>query len=275
MSLINPPLQGDPELDWKEIKPIDYVQLSDPVQKYPDLYNFLKNNPWRVMSGHSCTQAYMDKFKRALDTKSENLRCTIQQTRNFVKLILLTPAELSAVRLADCLLVKVPFIKDKTKYTVSAETYKHDSSDEDSPSTLRSYAGYAGSLCNNIGLEEEIFTDFEIEETVEMVQQWVRMGFCQPPRPTPVKPPSPTPPKTAEQTKKLIKKVRFAKRLELPQDCRTALLHQRLPSHNEQATQTPTWKELIQMELESDHYYQQLFRNTDTDHDSEDTIISS
>ena len=273
MSLVNPPLQGNPELDWKEIKPIDYMRLSDPVQKYPDLYRYLQKSPWRIMSGHSCTKAYMDKFKRALELKSENLRCTIQKSRNFVKLILLTPAELSAIRLADCLLVKVPFIKDKIKYTVSAETQNLESTDSDTP--LRSYSGYAGSLCNNIGVDEETYTDFEIEETVEMVQEWIRMGFCQKPRPTPVMAPKPAPPRTADQTKKIIKKVRFAKRLQLPQDCRTAMLQQGLPSHNEQSTQTPTWKELIQAELESDHYYQQLFRNTDTEHDSEDTITSS
>ena len=260
--MINPGLQVDPEI-WTEIKPIDYNANSEPINKYPDLVRYLQNNPWRTMSGHSCTKKYMDTFKTALQSESEKVRCTIQQNRNFVKLILLTPIEYSAVQLADMLKVKVPFLKEKIRKIASAEEIKEkDQKPVDDPmEILKNYSGHDGSLCNNVG--EEILTDFEIEETHEMVQEWIKNGWFMPqaqqeelenpPRDRPIK-----------IKKNPPKKVRFAKKL----------TKERWPSTSK-STQTKTWRELIQTEVDSDYYQQQLFNATDTEHVSEDTIVSN
>ena len=50
----------------------------------------------------------------------------------------------------------------------------------------------------------------------------------------------------------------------------------RCPSvQSTKGTQTKTWKELIQSELDSDHFHDRLFNTTDTEHDSEETIVSN
>lgn len=264
--MIQPELQVDPAI-WKEIKPFDYVSNSDPIQKYPDLMRYLKTNPWRTMSGHSCTQAYMDKFKKMLDTEPEEVRCTIHQPRNFVKLIILTPKELSVIRLADCLMVKIPIIKDKIKYTVSAETRNKPKIEPEE--ILKSFADYEGSLCNNLS-DDEVLTEFEIEETPEMVQEWIKNGWYTPPeRPKPIQLPK-TNDQPIEKINKKLKKVSFNDQSEKRSNRKTGW-----PSKTNQSTQTKSWKELMQTELESDHYYDQLFNKSDTEHDSEDTLISN
>lgn len=271
--MINPEIQVDTEI-WKEIKPIDWVSCSDPIQKYPDLLRYLKTNPWRTMSGHSCTKDYMDKFKKMLDTEPEEVRCTIQQARNFVKLIILTPKELSAIRLADCLMVKIPFIKDKTKHIVSVEKKKER---EIKPQEiLRSFADYEGSLYNNIS-EDDILTEFEIEETQEMVQEWIKNGwYTPPPRPTPIQTPQiESIDRPINKLTKQLKRVRFDDKTKENDKPKKNVKTKGWPSKTNQGTQTKSWKELIQTELESDHYYEQLFNKSDTEHDSEDTIISN
>ena len=226
------------------------------------------------MSGHSCTKSYMDKFKKEIDTKSEEVRCTIQTNRNFVKLILLTPREYSAIQLADCLLVKVPFIKDKIK-KISAEK-KENQPPIKPKEILKNYSGYDGSLCGNLS-DNDILTEFEIEETHEMAAEWIRNGWYVPP-PRPQKP-SYTKQKQdrpIETLKHKIKKVTFQdNQLTNPSTSRTKPKN-RCPSvQSNKGTQTKTWKELIQSELDSDHFHDRLFNTTDTEHDSEETLVSN
>lgn len=268
--MIQPELQVDPTV-WKEIKPFDYVKNSDPIQKYPDLLQYLKTNPWRTMSGHSCTKAYMDKFKNALDTESEEVRCTIQQTRNFVKLILLSPKEYSAIRLADCLLVKIPFIKDKIKH-ISAE--KMIKINEPKPEEiLKDFSGHNGSLINNLS-DDDILTEFEIEETHEMVQEWIKNGwYVPPPKPSRQRFPPSSNDQPVNNLTKQMKKVKFADKPKNAKS-RDAAAQAGWPSKSKQ-TQTSSWSELLKAEWESDQYYDQLFNKSDTEHDSEDTIVSN
>ena len=264
--MIQPEIQVDTS-EWNEIKPVDYTKIADPIQMYPDLMTFLKNNPWRLMSGHSCVPSYMDKFKENLNDRPELIRCIIQAPRNFVKLILLTPPECSHIQLADCLMVKVPFVKEKTKRTVSAETFQKPPKPLLTPEVLlKDFAGHDGSLINHLGnTDDEIETEFEIEETTSMVQEWISKGwYVPPPRPKPMYQAPDRPIK-----KKPKKKVTFNNK---PRYC-----NKRWPSQSKknQETQTQTWKEILQSELESDHFNDQLFNTTDTDHDSEDTVIEN
>ena len=84
--MIQPEIQVDTSV-WKEIEPVDYTKIADPIQMYPDLMTFLKSNPWRLMSGHSCAPSFMEKFRTNLDDRPDLLRCIIQAPRNFIKLI--------------------------------------------------------------------------------------------------------------------------------------------------------------------------------------------
>ena len=272
--MIQPELQVDPTV-WKEIKPYDYFNNSEPIQKYPDLLQYLKNNPWRTMSGHSCTKSYMDKFKKEIDTKSEEVRCTIQQNRNFVKLILLSPREYSAIQLADCLLVKVPFIKDKIKKTVSAEK-KEPQPPVKPMEILKNFSGYEGSLCGNLS-DDDILTEFEIEETHEMAAEWIRNGWYVPP-PRPQRPSymDRKQDRPIEKLNQKIKKVKFQDDQPTKSSTSKTKPKTRCPSvQSTKGTQTKTWKELIQSELDSDHFHDRLFNTTDTEHDSEETIVSN
>ena len=272
--MIQPELQVDPTV-WNEIKPFDYVNNSEPIQKYPDLLQYLKTNPWRTMSGHSCTKSYMDKFKKEIDTKSEDVRCTIQLNRNFVKLILLTPVEYSAIQLADCLLVKVPFIKDKIKHTVSVEK-KEIPKPAKPMEILKNYSGYDGSLCGNLS-DDDILTEFEIEETHEMAAEWIKNGwYVPPPRPQQQTTPTSKQDRPIEQLNRKIKKVTFQDDQPTKSSTTKTKPKNRCPSlQSTKGTQTKTWKELIQIELDSDHFHDCLFNTTDTEHDSEETLVSN
>jgi len=256
--MIQPEIQVDTSV-WKEIKPVDYTKIADPIQMYPDLMTFLKSNPWRLMSGHSCAPSFMEKFRTNLDDRPDLLRCIIQAPRNFIKLILLSPPEYSHIQLADFLMVKVPFVKEKTKRTVSAETFQKKQPLLTTSKILKDFAGYEGSLINNIS-DDDIETEFEIEETTSMVEEWINKGwYVPPPKPKPF---SMVPDRPIKNSKK--KKVTFNPKK-----------NKRWPSRKNQETQTKTWKEILQLELESDHFNDQLFNTTDTDHESEDTVIEN
>ena len=210
----------------------------------------------------------MDSFRNNLNDRPELIRCIIQAPRNFIKLILLSPPEYSHIQLADFLMVKVPFVKEKTKRTVPAETYEIKKQPLLTPATiLKDFAGLDGSLINHLGIsDEEIETEFEIEETTSMVEEWIRKGWYVP------RSPPKTLPKTPDRPikKQGKKKVTFPKQLPKKNN-------KRWPSRitKNQETQTQTWKEILQLEMESDHFNDQLFNTTDTDHESEDTVIEN
>ena len=262
--MIQPGLQVDPEV-WKEIKPIDYIKISDPLQKYPDLLKHLKTSPWRKMTGQSCTKEYMDKFKDKLQSEPEEMRCTINLQRNSVKLILLTPRELSTIQLADCLMIKIPFIKDKIKKTISAENLPKQPEKPKPTQFLKSFSNYEGSLCGNVS-DDDVLTEFEIEETFEMAEEWIRNGWYTPP-------PPPRPRPTAPKTDQPIKKKKPLRRVKFADTSCQQTANMGWPSQQDQATQTKSWQELLLKQRQDDEYYYGLFNASDTEHDSEDTLV--
>lgn len=153
---------------------------------------------------------------------------------------------------------------------------KRKSTTDQTQKILKNYSGYDGSLCGNLS-DNDILTEFEIEETHEMAAEWIRNGWYVPP-PRPQKP-SYTKQKQdrpIETLKHKIKKVTFQdNQLTNPSTSRTKPKN-RCPSvQSNKGTQTKTWKELIQSELDSDHFHDRLFNTTDTEHDSEETLVSN
>ena len=93
----------------------DHAQDSESVMVYPDLLKFLKQKQWKLMSGHSPTSRYTDDFRSRLTTDAHFVRCKVDTTKNFVKLILFEPIE------THIMMVKVPNLEEKIKNKISAE----------------------------------------------------------------------------------------------------------------------------------------------------------
>ena len=138
---------------------------------------------------------------------------------------------------------------------------------------LKDFSGHNGSLINNLS-DDDILTEFEIEETHEMVQEWIKNGwYVPPPKPSRQRFPPSSNDQPVNNLTKQMKKVKFADKPKNAKS-RDAAAQAGWPSKSKQ-TQTSSWSELLKAEWESDQYYDQLFNKSDTEHDSEDTIVSN
>ena len=136
----------------------DHAQDSESVMVYPDLLQFLKQTPWRQLSGHSSTNQYIDNFRSRLETDADFFRCKVDMTENVAKLTLLEPIE------SHIVMLKVPDLEEKVKNKISAENLEN---------TLKRKV-----LCLTPG--------FEIVEPTQMVEDVPRCGFIILPRGCPV-----------------------------------------------------------------------------------------
>ena len=136
----------------------DHAKDSESVMVYPDLLKFLKQNQWRQMSGHSCTEQYIKNFRSRLEIDADFFSCKVDITENVVKLTLLEPIE------SHIMMLKVPDLEEKVKNKISAENLEN---------TLKRKV-----LCLTPG--------FQIVEPTQMVEGVPRRGFIILPRGCPL-----------------------------------------------------------------------------------------
>ena len=150
----------DPEIQIINVEiSTDHAADSEPDMVYPDLFQFLKQTPWKQMNALMLPHGkYIDDFRSRFETDAESdmayfVRCKVDITKNIVKLILME-SELHILTL------KVSNLEEKTNNKISAENLEKT-------------------------LERKVFCltpGLELVEPTQMVEGDPRYGFITVPR---------------------------------------------------------------------------------------------
>ena len=88
---------------------------SESVMVYPDLFQFMKQTPWRVMNTLTVPHVrYLHNLRHQLQSDADFVFCKVDTTKNIVKLILMESE-------SHILMLKVSNLEEKIKNKISAE----------------------------------------------------------------------------------------------------------------------------------------------------------
>ena len=122
---------------------------SESVMVYPDLFQFLKQTPWRVVNTFAVPHdRYLHDLRHQLQSDADFVFCKVDTTKNIVKLILMESE-------SHILMLKVSNLEEKIKNKISAEN-----------------------LERTLGRKVYCMTPgFELVEPTQMVEGVPRVGF--------------------------------------------------------------------------------------------------
>ena len=166
--MINPEFQGDIQ-DWTEVKLKEEEQPMKRITTFPKLRNYLMKYQWLNKGGNPKWDQTAQKLRDELQNSPENIEYNIDVTKHNVKLHMPLEDKKRAV-----IILKIP---KSVKFLCSAEQSKlRLAPTKDDVERLSNCSGSMKNYCSS----DEILTEFEIEETVRMVQKWIKKKWYVP-----------------------------------------------------------------------------------------------
>ncbi|MAF41366.1 MAG: hypothetical protein CL859_05855 [Cyanobium sp. ARS6] len=165
--MINPEFQGNIE-EWTEVKLKEEDQPLKRITTFPKLINFLVKYQWINKGGNPKWEEMAQKLRLELQQRPETLLYSIDVIKHHVKIHMPIENKKRAV-----LTLKIP---RSVKFLCLAEQPLRLAPTMDDVERLSDCSGSMKNYCSS----DDILTEFEIEETVEMVRKWIKKKWYVP-----------------------------------------------------------------------------------------------